>query len=865
MRIEDVLKATDNNSDLIDLNPTKFYGLVDLIQSVSPTEQERISIFEAKLAETCEEIDTHVESLARANNSLISEVRNTTRKKRNPFASDDDEDMFSDLRHTAGGNNFMTVIFEVTAGIRRGFHLMRHTASGLKPGRLLIVGNRLEGGIPTSFEQLQAFNIQFEMNRGTINKFVDGILNAERVRGHVIGLGKHMVDILDRYHAALIHRHTVEGVQVFSDPVTTDIALSIYENVDSNGEIQDGKKPDEVSAYSIRKAIIVANAIKEGLVGTFIREPSELLSFITTNLTLLWTLSKELSVIAQPLAEKFRLHLPHVRKPRELSEQEFAQALVFIEDLDPRNVVFKDKAGMKTAEDKYALEFKNETLQGVVWRLRDTGTTSSDLINYVLQRKEELYRYYQDENSFYVCKIGNGNAFTGEAPGALTVVPGTKPTVEIKNILGSGFDQVREFTNQIRESAKWHDLFMATSPSKSADKGNALLIGPQGCGKSEVLRAVGGDRANVGIYAQPSDFLTCWKGEAERNPKRLFEASLKIQKESGKQVFILIDEVDTILNDDHARGGFGSTNLTTEFQQLMDGIVQYPHIAVWAATNHPERIPMPMIRRFSKVAVVGELDQGMRVNLLKHFNGFLPIADGFAEQGWQDAAQLLEGAVGDTIRKVADLVWREKMSALVRNHPEQAEMMVKLLNSKDQFSIARFKPADRDALMLLLRPLVSVKPEDVLEATKTLLDNVAIRAEIATAVETYKRSKLFLAGIKTRGGPEPKEEAQAEKVRPAQGTRVGAFVDRTSEGVVRFLGFGQYVGDEIPPREGGPSLTNMLYEAQRANPKIVLDNGDIVWGCECYWGPEDHMKAELMKASEVKEIRIGDIRKEGAN
>src|SRR6185436_12094347 len=276
------------------------------------------------------------------------------------------------------------------------------------------------------------------------------------------------------------------------------------------------------------------------------------------------------------------------------------------------------------------------------------------------------------------------------------------------------------------------------------------LIGPQGSGKSEVLRAVGGDKKSIGIYVQPSDLLTCWKGEAEKNPKRLFEAALRIQKESNKQVFILIDEVDTILNDDHARGGFGSTNLTTEFQQLMDGILQYPHIAVWAATNHPERIPMPMIRRFSKVAIVGELDQADRVKLLKHFMGFLPIAEDFPEKTWVEAADKLEGAVGDTVRKIADHVWREKMTWLVDHHPAQAEQIAAFLEQKEQFQLSRFDSAQRALMHKKIRVCMAVQPKDVLSSVDLHLDNIAIRSEIATAKETYERSKMFLAGINAR-------------------------------------------------------------------------------------------------------------------
>jgi SpoVK/Ycf46/Vps4 family AAA+-type ATPase len=174
-------------------------------------------------------------------------------------------------------------------------------------------------------------------------------------------------------------------------------------------------------------------------------------------------------------------------------------------------------------EERHELEFRNNTIEMVSMLLREHSSVEA-LIKYILGRKQELREYNLEENSF------------------------------------------------------------STSPSKKADKGNGLLIGPQGCGKTEVLRGIASDRRSIGIFAQASDFLTCWRGEAEKNPKRLFEAGLKIQRESKKQVFFLIDEIDTILNGDRGSAAFGGTNLATEFQVLMDGITSYPSLALWGAT-----------------------------------------------------------------------------------------------------------------------------------------------------------------------------------------------------------------------------------------------------------------------------------------
>lgn len=89
------------------------------------------------------------------------------------------------------------------------------------------------------------------------------------------------------------------------------------------------------------------------------------------------------------------------------------------------------------------------------------------------------------------------------------------------------------------------------------------------------------------------------------------------------------------------------------------------------------------------------------------------------------------------------------------------------------------------------------------------------------------------------------------------GERVYAVLSATSD-EVSLLGFGVYVGDEVPPAPVGfvcavfgavtweefdqvvaKELESEPNPALRpTNPKIVLDDGQVVWGAECWWGPE---------------------------
>jgi hypothetical protein len=91
------------------------------------------------------------------------------------------------------------------------------------------------------------------------------------------------------------------------------------------------------------------------------------------------------------------------------------------------------------------------------------------------------------------------------------------------------------------------------------------------------------------------------------------------------------------------------------------------------------------------------------------------------------------------------------------------------------------------------------------------------------------------------------------------GDRVGCFLSVVHDTAL-FLGWGTYVGDEVPPNEGHSSLTAYLSGLRQANPKILLDSGDVVWGCECWWGPEAEVKAECARMKKVINITMTEAR-----
>lgn len=93
------------------------------------------------------------------------------------------------------------------------------------------------------------------------------------------------------------------------------------------------------------------------------------------------------------------------------------------------------------------------------------------------------------------------------------------------------------------------------------------------------------------------------------------------------------------------------------------------------------------------------------------------------------------------------------------------------------------------------------------------------------------------------------------------GDRVGA-IESMDEREVRLFGYGVYNGDqEISVHEMlGISREFLEQEVDRmmangdlkedfeyvtTNPQIQLDDGSIIWGYQCWWGPEDAIRAKI--------------------
>jgi hypothetical protein len=90
------------------------------------------------------------------------------------------------------------------------------------------------------------------------------------------------------------------------------------------------------------------------------------------------------------------------------------------------------------------------------------------------------------------------------------------------------------------------------------------------------------------------------------------------------------------------------------------------------------------------------------------------------------------------------------------------------------------------------------------------------------------------------------------------GMRVGVF-HSCEKKTLALLGYGTYEGEEVPP-EGILGQVGPLNILGWFTPKLKLDDGTVIWGCEAWWGPEPEIKA-MEQGRQIVKPKIESLRK----
>ncbi len=183
----------------------------------------------------------------------------------------------------------------------------------------------------------------------------------------------------------------------------------------------------------------------------------------------------------------------------------------------------------------------------------------------------------------------------------------------------AGVDEAREELQEVIEFLKDPKRFQRLGGK--IPKG-VLLVGPPGCGKTLIAKAVAGEAGVPFFSISGSDFVEMFVGVGASRVRDLFEQGRRAAKVSGKGAIIFIDEIDAVgrLRFSGIGGGHDEREQTLNALLVeMDGFDTEKGLILIAATNRPDTLDPALLRpgRFDRVIVVNLPDIAGREAILK--------------------------------------------------------------------------------------------------------------------------------------------------------------------------------------------------------------------------------------------------------
>jgi len=219
-----------------------------------------------------------------------------------------------------------------------------------------------------------------------------------------------------------------------------------------------------------------------------------------------------------------------------------------------------------------------------------------------------------------------------------------------------------------------------------------LLVGPPGCGKTLLARAIAGEAGVPFFSISGSDFVEMFVGVGASRVRDLF-----VQGKKNAPCIIFIDEIDAVGRHRGAGLGGGHDEREQTLNQLlveMDGFESNEGVILISATNRPDVLDPALLRpgRFDRQVVVSMPDVRGREKILRVHMKKTPIDKDV------NSVILAKGTPGFSGADLENLVNEAALLAAKRN--------------KEKIGMADFEDAKDKVYMGLERKSKVIKEED---------------------------------------------------------------------------------------------------------------------------------------------------------
>jgi len=194
---------------------------------------------------------------------------------------------------------------------------------------------------------------------------------------------------------------------------------------------------------------------------------------------------------------------------------------------------------------------------------------------------------------------------------------GNKPTVTFSDV--AGVDEAKQELQEVVEFLKSPQKFLALGARIPR---GILLVGPPGCGKTLIAKAVAGEAGVPFFSISGSEFVEMFVGVGASRVRDLFD-----QAKHNAPCIVFVDEIDAVGRHRGAGLGGGHDEREQTLNQIlveMDGFDSSTNVIVISATNRPDILDPALLRpgRFDRHVVIDQPDiNGRKAILQVHAKG----------------------------------------------------------------------------------------------------------------------------------------------------------------------------------------------------------------------------------------------------
>jgi cell division protease FtsH len=194
---------------------------------------------------------------------------------------------------------------------------------------------------------------------------------------------------------------------------------------------------------------------------------------------------------------------------------------------------------------------------------------------------------------------------------------GNKSTVTFADV--AGVDEAKGELQEVVEFLKSPQKFLALGARIPR---GVLLVGPPGCGKTLIAKAVAGEAGVPFFSISGSEFVEMFVGVGASRVRDLFD-----QAKRSSPCIVFVDEIDAVGRHRGAGLGGGHDEREQTLNQIlveMDGFDSSTNVIVLAATNRPDILDPALLRpgRFDRHVVIDQPDiNGRKAILVVHAKG----------------------------------------------------------------------------------------------------------------------------------------------------------------------------------------------------------------------------------------------------